>query len=66
MTLFEPGIRIGGQFFLAQKVPGKQELGETLRYFEHEIQRLGIELRLNTTPDIDTLSGFDHVVVPRE
>jgi 2,4-dienoyl-CoA reductase (NADPH2) len=63
VTLFEPGIRIGGQFFLAQKVPGKQELGETLRYFEHEIQRLGIELRLNTTPDIDTLSGFDHVVV---
>lgn len=63
VTLFESSIRIGGQFFLAQKVPGKQELGETLRYFEHEIQRLGIELRLNTTPDMAMLRTFDHVAV---
>ena len=63
VTLFEPSIRIGGQFFLAQKIPGKEELGETLRYFENEIQRLGIELHLNTTPDVQALSRFDHVVV---
>ena len=63
VTLFESGIHIGGQFFLAQKVPGKQELGETLRYFENEIQRLGIELRLNATPDMQDLRQFDHVVV---
>ncbi|RGE44938.1 FAD-binding protein [Comamonas testosteroni] len=63
VTLFEPSIRIGGQFFLAQKIPGKEELAETLRYFENEIQRLGIELRLNTTPDVQALSQFDHVVV---
>lgn len=63
MTLFEPSIRIGGQLFLAQKIPGKQELGETLRYFESEIQRLGIELRLNTTPNVAPLADFDHVVV---
>ena len=63
VTLFEPSIRIGGQFFLAKKVPGKEELGETLRYFEHEIQRLGIELRLNTAPKPADLQCFDHVVV---
>ena len=63
VTLFEPSIRMGGQFFLAQKVPGKEELGETLRYFEHEIQRLGIELRLNTTAQLSELEKFDHVVV---
>ena len=63
VTLFEPSIRIGGQFFLAQKVPGKEELGETLRYFEYEIQRLGIELRLNTAPQPADLKKFDHVVV---
>ena len=63
VTLFEPSIRIGGQLFLAQKIPGKQELGETLRYFESEIQRLGIELRLNTTPNVALLADFDHVVV---
>ncbi|QXZ11376.1 FAD-dependent oxidoreductase [Comamonas sp. Y33R10-2] len=63
VTLFEPSIRIGGQLFLAQKIPGKQELGETLRYFENEIQRLGIELRLNHTPDVSALADFDHVVI---
>lgn len=56
VTLFEPSVRIGGQLFLAQKIPGKQELSETLRYFENEIQRLGIELRLNATPDVGTLA----------
>ena len=44
-------------------MPGKEELGETLRYFEHEIQRLGVELRLNTTPKLEDLQGYDHVVV---
>ena len=63
VTLFEPSIRIGGQFFLAQKIPGKEELGETLRYFENEIQRLGIELHLNTKPKVQDLETFDHVVV---
>ena len=63
VTLFEADIRIGGQLFLAQKIPGKEELGETLRYFESEIQRLGIELRLNTRPELQELRKFDHVVV---
>lgn len=63
VTLFESSIRIGGQLYLAQKIPGKEELGETLRYFESEIQRLGIELRLNTTPELQELQKFSHVVV---
>lgn len=65
VTLFEAGDRIGGQFNLAMRIPGKQEFSETLRYFSREIERYGVELKLNHAVTATTLqsAGFDHVVV---
>ena len=48
MTLIDAADEIGGQFNLAKLVPGKEEFYETLRYYGRMIEKLGIELRLNT------------------
>ena len=46
--LFEAAAEIGGQFNLAKRIPGKEEFGETLRYFSRCIEVTGIQLHLNT------------------
>ncbi len=65
VVLFEASDTIGGQFNLAKRIPGKEEFSETLRYYSRMLEVLGVDLRLNTYADADTLSeeGFDHVVV---
>ncbi len=65
VTLFDAGSEIGGQFNLAKRIPGKEEFYETLRYFGRMIDKLGVDLRLNTRVDAQMLkaAGFDEVVV---
>ncbi|MFT4101065.1 MAG: NADPH-dependent 2,4-dienoyl-CoA reductase [Burkholderiaceae bacterium] len=65
VTLFDAGAEIGGQFNLAKRIPGKEEFHETLRYYRRMIERLGIDLRLNTRVDARMLQemGFDEVVI---
>jgi len=72
VTLYEAGDAIGGQFNLARRIPGKEEFNETLRYYENEISRTGVKLRLGTRVSTETLigEGFDEVllatgIVPR-
>ncbi|MGZ4436658.1 MAG: FAD-dependent oxidoreductase, partial [Nocardioidaceae bacterium] len=71
VTLFEASPEVGGQFRLAMRVPGKEEFAETLRYYTRRLEVLGVDVRLSTRADVDTLRGFDEVVVatgvvPRE
>ncbi len=63
VTLFDAGSEIGGQFNVAKRIPGKEEFHETLRYFRHKLEETGVEVKLHTTADVDTLAGFDSVVV---
>ena len=65
VTLFDAGAEIGGQFNLAKRIPGKEEFHETLRYYRTMIDKLGVDLRLNTRVDAGTLKsmGFDEVIV---
>ncbi len=63
VTLFEADDKIGGQFNIAKQVPGKEEFHETLRYFTGKVERTGVDLRLNTRANADTLKGFDEVVL---
>lgn len=65
VTLFDQQSEIGGQFNLAKKVPGKQEFYETLRYFNHQLPKAGVNIQLNTAVDASLLlaGGFDHVVL---
>ena len=65
VTLFEAADRIGGQFNIARRVPGKEEFNETLRYFQRQLELNGVNLQLNTrvtAEDIDN-SGFDEVII---
>ncbi|MFD1437696.1 FAD-dependent oxidoreductase [Acinetobacter sp. ANC 4282] len=65
VTLFEAATEVGGQFNLAKVVPGKEEFHETIRYFKVQIEKTGLELRLNTKVNREQLEreGFDEVIV---
>ncbi|MEU2390242.1 NADPH-dependent 2,4-dienoyl-CoA reductase [Streptomyces sp. NPDC007369] len=63
VTLFEASGHIGGQLDIARRIPGKEEFEETIRYFGNRLSEVGVEVRLDTVADIDTLRGHDEVVV---
>ena len=64
VTLFDSAAEIGGQFNMAKKIPGKEEFNETLRYFTHQLEENGVELRLNTEVRAEALIGnFDAIVL---
>ena len=65
VTLFEAAQEVGGQFNLAKVVPGKEEFHETIRYFKVQIEKTGVELRLNARVNREQLEreGFDEVIV---
>jgi 2,4-dienoyl-CoA reductase (NADPH2) len=70
VTLFEASNRIGGQFNLARRIPGKEEFGQTLRYFGHRLDQATVDIRLNRRATITDFQGFDVVllatgIVPR-
>ncbi|MFF8730911.1 FAD-dependent oxidoreductase [Streptomyces sp. NPDC015171] len=63
VTLFDAAAEIGGQLNVARKVPGKQEFDETLRYFRHQLDAHGVDVRLDTWVGAADLDGYDEVVV---
>ncbi|WP_227367600.1 NADPH-dependent 2,4-dienoyl-CoA reductase [Halomonas sp. M20] len=63
VVLFERNDTLGGQFNFARKIPGKEEFDETLRYYRTMLDKHGVEIRLNTEPDLKTLAGFDEVIL---
>ena len=65
VTLFEKSDRLGGQFNLAKRIPGKFEFQETIRYYKVQLELNGVDVRLNTTFDPSYLQKekFDHVVL---
>jgi 2,4-dienoyl-CoA reductase (NADPH2) len=65
VTLYEAHDRIGGQFNLAQLVPGKEEFRETLRYYGAMLRRWSINVKLHHRVEATELlqEGFDVVVV---
>ena len=65
VVLFEASERIGGQFNVARRIPGKEEFGETLRYFQRRLERLGVDVRLNHRVSAGELQveGFAAVIL---
>ncbi|MGW1133715.1 FAD-dependent oxidoreductase [Streptomyces griseoluteus] len=63
VTLFDAASEIGGQLNVARKVPGKQEFDETLRYFRHQLDTHGVDVRLGTWITPGDLDAYDEVVV---
>jgi 2,4-dienoyl-CoA reductase (NADPH2) len=64
VTLYESSTRLGGQFRMACRIPGKEDFARTIDYFEHELDRLGVTVALGRRiDDADALTDFDGVVV---
>ncbi|QOS99189.1 FAD-dependent oxidoreductase [Brevibacterium sp. JNUCC-42] len=65
VSLWEKNIRLGGQLNFASQVPGKREFKETLRYYENELRRLGVQMHLGEEATSDKLiaQGVTEVVL---
>jgi len=63
VVLFEKSSAIGGQLNLAQKIPGKEEFSETIRYFRERLKTTTVDLRLNTPASPALLNQYDCVVL---
>ncbi|UCH04096.1 MAG: FAD-dependent oxidoreductase [Candidatus Thorarchaeota archaeon] len=64
VTLYEQEKRPGGLLNLAARIPGRGEFAAYVTHMWHEMKRLGVDLRLNTKADVDTIAGqsYDRVV----
>jgi len=65
VVLFDADERIGGQFNMAKRIPGKEEFVETLRYFNRQLELHRVEVRLGVPVESAILceQGFDEIVV---
>lgn len=64
VTVFEASGRLGGQFRMACRIPGKEDYERTIEYFEAELDALGVEMRLGVrVGSAAELDRFDAVVV---
>lgn len=63
--LYEASHRIGGQFNMAKEIPGKEEYGQTIRYYSTMLSKYGVHVNLNTKATVESLSnqGFDDVII---
>lgn len=51
-VVFEKQKEVGGQILLASKPPKKEKTGWLIDYQKYELERMGVEVRLNTAPTI--------------
>lgn len=58
VTVLEQGDDIGGQLRLVSRTPQRAEWGELIRYFRVQLERLGVDVRLNTTATREMVLGM--------
>ncbi len=65
VTLFEALSRIGGQFLMAQKIPGKEDYAHTIRYYETMLSKYDVKVILNHRVTAAEISNdhFDEVIL---
>jgi len=65
VTLYEAADRIGGQFLMAMRIPGKEDYAETVRYYGRQLELAGVSVRLGQAANAAEIaqSGVDTVVV---
>ena len=65
VTLYEKEAKLGGQYNLAIVPPMKQELSKTIKYLSKQVEKAGVEVRLNTevTPGLVEEMKPDVVIV---
>ncbi|MVU76029.1 NAD(P)-binding protein [Nocardia sp. ET3-3] len=65
VDLFEADDKIGGQFDIARRIPGKEEFSETIRYYTRQIEITGVRLHLNTKATAEQLvaGGYEEIIL---
>ncbi|MDD9728923.1 NADPH-dependent 2,4-dienoyl-CoA reductase [Mameliella sp. AT18] len=63
VVLFDKAETLGGQLNMARKIPGKEEFDGLVDWFSAMTSATGVEVRLGTEATVDTLAGFDAVIV---
>ncbi len=65
VALYEKADELGGQVNLITRVASRQEFGGVVRYLSGQMQKLGVDVRLNTTATAEMVLGEqpDAVVV---
>jgi 2,4-dienoyl-CoA reductase-like NADH-dependent reductase (Old Yellow Enzyme family)/thioredoxin reductase len=56
VTLCESRGWIGGQMRLASLMPRRSEIGDIIPWYERQLNKLGVEIRLNVTVDAELLN----------
>lgn len=65
VTLVEAGPQLGGAFRLAGLQPRRSQITELMQWYERELQRLDVHVRVNSPMDADEVLAFgaDEVVM---
>jgi 2,4-dienoyl-CoA reductase-like NADH-dependent reductase (Old Yellow Enzyme family)/thioredoxin reductase len=65
VTLIESGKRLGGQMLIAANTPGRDDFEDQVYFEENEMERLGVEVRLQAKADLRAVKALapDAVVV---
>jgi thioredoxin reductase len=62
-TIFEKTGELGGAILSCCTVPGKNKMRWYADWLREQIKKLGVEVRLNTEPDIKSLKKYDAVML---
>ena len=65
VVLFEEKHEIGGQFNMAKVIPGKEEYGQTIRYYHNMLKKYEVDVRLNTRAEEADLiaENYDEIIL---
>jgi len=63
VTLCERSDRLGGQALLAAVPPGREEFGEMVRYLERQVEKKGVDVKLDTTVTAALVEGMKPDVI---
>ncbi|MCU1641230.1 MAG: 2,4-dienoyl-CoA reductase [Nocardia sp.] len=65
VDLYEADTKIGGQFDIARRIPGKEEFSETIRYYTRQLEITGVNVLLDTKATAQQLidGGYDEVIL---
>ncbi|WP_109523925.1 MULTISPECIES: NADPH-dependent 2,4-dienoyl-CoA reductase [Nocardia] len=65
VDLFEADDKIGGQFDIARRIPGKEEFSESIRYYQRMLEITGVHVHLGKRVSAEELlaGGYDDIVL---
>lgn len=63
VTLMERAAELGGQITLAAKAPARDQMAQITRWLSMRLERLGVDLRLETDADATAVRALDPDVV---